>query len=76
MLLAGYLLSKPRRNRTTDVEYSNLVDSMHAKRRHRFCGGKIVSIYFLAAGAKQIFLYEAATAVGQDPTAGNRAVSR
>jgi hypothetical protein len=39
MLLAGYLVCKRSRNRTTDVEYSNLVDSMHAKRRHRFCGG-------------------------------------
>jgi len=55
MLLAGYLLSKRRRNRTIDVEYSNLVDSMHAKRSHRFCGGKIVSIYFLAAGRNKYF---------------------
>jgi hypothetical protein len=32
------------------VEYTNLVDSMHAKRCHRFCDSKIVSIHFLAAG--------------------------
>ena len=44
-----------RRNRTADVEYSNLVNSMHAKRRHRFCGGKIVSIYFLAAWRNKYF---------------------
>src|SRR5580692_7219090 len=50
MLLAGYLLSKRRRNRTIDMEYSNLVDSMHAKCRHRLCDGKIVSIYFHADG--------------------------
>jgi hypothetical protein len=50
MLLVGYLLCKRHRNRTTDVEYSNLVDSMHAKRCYRICDSKIVSIYFLAAG--------------------------
>jgi len=55
MLLAGYLLSKCRRNRTTDVEYSNIVDFMHVKRRHRLCDGKIVSIYFLVAGRNKYF---------------------
>src|SRR6202034_1060369 len=50
MLLAEYLLCKRLRNRTSDVEYTNLVDSMHAKRRHRSCGSKIVSVYFRAAG--------------------------
>jgi hypothetical protein len=56
MLLVGYLLCKRHRNRTTDVEYSNLVDSMHAKRCYRFCDGRIVSIYFLAAGRNK-YLY-------------------
>src|ERR1700733_12392406 len=66
MLLAGYLLSKPRRNRTTDVEYSNLVDSMHAKCRHRSCGRQNCFDLFPGCQAKQIFLYEAVAAVGQD----------
>jgi hypothetical protein len=29
---------------------------MHAKRRHRFCGGKIVSIYF-QSGWRNKYLY-------------------